>query len=407
MAPKVLVIGASGFVGQNLIHELELHHISVRATSRHPEQIFSNAESTITAHLDLDSPSSIESNLEGIEVIYYLAHAMSSTESSFKEREKTHAHNLAKHLDSTHRLIYLGGISAEENLSQHLQSRKDVGEIFRKSKARTIEFQASIVIGRGSASFEMIRALVYRLPFIVTADWANAPCQPIAIKDVVSYLVAAREMKSRKKHLRFEIAGPDVLSYKELLIEFARHENLFRPEIKINKLPKPLAKEVMKIVIPEYYDVGSKLLNSIEIATIAQDQEALEKFDFTPMAFSEALTLARDESLEELNPLHILNKLKAHPELPKFLIGQTLQTTIFYKDLKQFETFAERVRSLLPKKFIKHFGSEIFLKVPMVGQIKLMNNKEQKYLLMAYKPKFFFQTTGLVLFEKIYKQFKN
>ena len=400
MSAEILIIGASGFIGSNLLREFERHSTPVRASSRHPENILSNSNSTETTFLDLEDANTIEKSLEGISTIYYLAHAMGYGKDQFGEKEKIQAQNLSKYLTDKHKVIYLGGIAREEGLSEHLQSRKTVGEILRKSTAKTIEFQASIVIGKGSASFEMIRALVYRLPFIVSAEWANSLCQPIAHKDVVSYLIQANEKKLRKKHNVFEIGGSDQLTYRELLVEFSKHENLFRPEIRLKKFPKDLAVDIMKIIIPEYVEVGAKLLGSIEIPTTVKDNSALEKFDFIPVSFKEALSLSKDSPLKQVNLAETLNKLKKHPTLPSYLAGQTLQLSFSYQELKSLDRVIDRFN-------LREALREHSMKLPFVGEIKISNNKERELLLFAYRPKYFFQALGWSFFERVIREIKK
>lgn len=400
MSPKVLIIGASGFIGSNLLKEFERQSIEVRACSRHPQDIFSEEETTELSFLDLEDVESIERNLNGVTTIYYLAHAMGYGKDKFSEKEKAQAQNLAGLLNETHKLIYLGGIARDDELSEHLQSRKTVGEIFRKTKAKTIEFQASIVIGKGSASFEMIRALVYRLPFIVSAEWAHALCQPIALKDVVTYLTLAQEKKFRKKHSVFEIGGSDQLTYRELLVEFSKHEKLFRPEIKLQKFPKDLAIEIMKIVIPEYVEVGAKLLGSIEIPTTVKDNTALEKFEFTPISFRESLELAQDTPLKEIEFSEILNRLKGHPEIPSYLAGQTLQLSFTYRELKGLDKIAQRFK-------LHDIVKEHSIKIPFAGELKITNNEERELVNLAYRPKYFFQALGWSFFERVAREIKK
>ena len=224
MDPLTLIIGASGFIGQALLKRLEAEGISVKAAARRPSRITKTAETTSLIRLDLEDKESIEEALKSVKTIYYLAHSMADEKEDFKSAEKRQAQNLSSLLTEEHKLIYLGGIAPDKELSQHLQSRKAVGEVFKKSKARTIEFRASIVVGRGSASFEMIRALVNRLPFIVTAEWSHSLCQPIALKDAVEYLYQAKDKKFRARHKTFEIGGADRLTYAELLTLYAKTE---------------------------------------------------------------------------------------------------------------------------------------------------------------------------------------
>lgn len=405
MDPKILIIGASGFIGSNLLRAFEEEKIPVKAMSRNPNNLLVGSDTTTPVQGDLEDKESLEKAMEGTETVYYLAHSLDQNGVEFMEMEKFQAHNLAELLTENHKLIYLGGFAPDMELSPHLESRRAVGDVFRKTKAKTVEFRASIVIGRGSASFEMIRALVNRLPFIVTAGWADSLCQPIAIKDVVSYLVQAKDKKLRKKHSVFEIGGSQKLRYHDLLTLYAKEEGLSRPGLHIKNLPVSVAKDVMKIVVPEYYEVGSKLLESIQTNTVAENEEALKVFKFQPISYTEAVQLAKDPELKETNFAEVLKKLKAHPEIPRYLAGQTLQRRFELPENGKFIELVNSISQALPFKFNRpEFGGEYFVKVPFVGEIKLLANDEDKYLLLAYKPKYFFQGAGWALFDKVARE---
>ena len=232
MNQKILIIGATGFIGANLLKRLEENHHSVRVLARNPSKVMVISDQTEVVQGDLDDPTSLAPALNGIDIVYYLAHAMGDS-GNFLQREKVQAQNLAQVLRPNQRVIYLGGILPDEKLSTHLESRKQVGDYLRTSAAQIIEFRASIIIGKGSASFELIRALVQRLPVIILADWANANCQPIALNDVLDYLVSGASIELNSRHNIFNIAGPDVLPYGDLLKRYATFRQLKRSEIYI------------------------------------------------------------------------------------------------------------------------------------------------------------------------------
>ena len=267
-----------------------------------------------------------------------------------------------------------------------------MGGVFKKSKAKTVEFRASIVVGRGSASFEMIRALVNRLPFIVTAAWSHSLCQPIALKDAVEYLYQAKDKNFRARHKVFEIGGADRLTYGELLARYAKTQGLIRPSIEVKKLPKPLANEIMKIVLPEYHEVGSKLLESIETNTLAHNEEARKEFPFAPMSYQEAVKLAKDAQLKEVSSSDILKTLASHPEIPSYLAGQTLQLPLEFQNSEKLDDFLGKIESAFP--FLGKFEKGFDAKIPLIGEVKVVIERSKGKALVAYRPKFFFQAAG-------------
>lgn len=409
-APKILIIGASGFVGANLLKALESEGLPCRAMSRDPSKILSTSPLTSKVRGDLEDQTSLVEALEGIETIYYLAHSLDTSSAHFMERERQQAQNLAELVNDSHRIIYLGGIVPDSHMSPHLESRKSVGEVFQKTKAKTIEFRASIIIGRGSASYEIARALITRLPFIMTTDWSKSICQPIALKDVISYLSLAQTVKLRKKHSVFEIGGSERIKYEDILKLYAKEKELFRPEVHISKLPLPMAKEILKVIVPEYAEVGSKLLDSISANTVARNEEALKVFDITPLSFTSAVELTDDGKLSDTNFSETLERLKAHKELPSYLSGQTLQASFDFSGNKSLNELITGLNKALP------FGSkiksrladknELNLKLPLIGEIKIAKMGSHS-LLFAYRPKFFFQAGTWAVFNKLISETKK
>ncbi len=221
--PKlILLTGATGYVGGRLLPVLESAGHRVRCLTRHPEalrhRLGENSEIILGDVLD---SASLPAHLAGVDTAYYLVHAMGS-ENSFEAEDRRAAHGFAAAAREAgvKRVIYLGGLGAGENLSAHLRSRQEVGAILREFGVQTIELRASIVIGSGSASFEMIRSLVEKLPVMVTPRWVHTRTQPIAIEDVIAYLVQALTLPLAASRI-FEIGGPDQVSYLELMREYA------------------------------------------------------------------------------------------------------------------------------------------------------------------------------------------
>ena len=171
------------------------------------------------------------------------------------------------------RIIYLGGLAHGDELSPHMRSRAETGNILRSSGIPVIEFQASIVIGSGSASFEMMRALVERLPVMITPRWVNTAAQPIAIEDVIEYLAAAARLPL-EGNLTVEIGGSDVTSYVGIMREFARQRNLRRWILRVPFLSLSLSSRWLTLITPVYASIGRSLIESVRHPSVVQNPDS-------------------------------------------------------------------------------------------------------------------------------------
>jgi hypothetical protein len=189
------------------------------------------------------------------------------------------------------RLIYLGGLGSGTALSPHLASRQEVGRILADSGVPTLEFRASIVIGSGSLSFEMIRALVERLPIMITPRWVRTRTQPIAIEDLIAYLLAGLDLDLPESRV-FEIGGGDVVSYEELMREYAQQRGLRRLIVPVPVLSPTLSSRWLGLVTPLYARVGRKLIDSLRNPTVVTDDSARRVFAVQPRGFREAIARA-------------------------------------------------------------------------------------------------------------------
>lgn len=268
---SILIIGATGFVGENLCKEFIKTDTPFKAMSRNIHKINFNSELVTKIQADLTNPESLVKALEDVNTIYYFAHSLDESH-NFSEKEETQAQNLANLLTNKHKVIYLSGITPEEDLSAHLASRSKVGEILASTKAKVLELRASIVIGHGSASFELIRAIVERFPIILDARWARELCQPIGIEQLTSILVQSKDIELDQSRI-LEVGGDEKLPYYKLLTRTAKILGKRRATLKINDFPKPIVDKAMKIFLPEFYQVSSKLFGSIEHETIVKDIE--------------------------------------------------------------------------------------------------------------------------------------
>jgi uncharacterized protein YbjT (DUF2867 family) len=301
----VLLTGATGYVGGRLLPLLEARGLTVRCLARRPEHLSGliGSATTVVAGDVLD-PASLPPALRGVETAYYLVHSMGSA-SGFEEQERLGASNFAAAARSAgvRRIVYLGGLGSErEDLSPHLRSRHEVGRLLRASGVPTIEFRASIVIGPGSLSFEMIRALVERLPVMVTPRWVRVLAQPIATDDLLQYLLAALDLPFPDSRV-FEIGGADRVSYGALMREYARQRGLRRWMIPVPILTPRLSSLWLGLVTPLYARIGRKLVDGIAHPTVVRDDAALHAFPVRPRGVRAAIADAlRGEDLAFAGP---------------------------------------------------------------------------------------------------------
>jgi len=292
VAGLVALTGATGYIGGRLLHALEARGERVRCLSRRPEFMSARAgPETEVVQADVLRPQTLHAALEGVESAYYLVHSMGSG-SSFAEadRRAASAFGQAARAAGVARLVYLGGLG-EGDLSEHLASRQEVGRILRSSGVPTIEFRSSIVVGSGSASFEMLRALVERLPVMVTPRWVKTRTQPIAIEDVIAYLLAALDYQPDGGEV-YEIGGSDVCSYLDLMHEYAEQRGLRRQMVPVPVLTPRLSSLWLHLVTPVYAGVGRDLVDSLRNETVVNDARALEVFPVRPRSSANAVARA-------------------------------------------------------------------------------------------------------------------
>lgn len=298
----ILLTGATGYVGGRLLRALEGSGRCVRCMVRRPDYLVGRVgPGTEVVRGDVLDAGSLREALAGTGMAYYLVHSMGSP-GSFEEEDRRAARNFAEAARSAGlaRIIYLGGLGGgRDDLSVHLRSRQEVGRILRTSGVPVIEFRASIVIGSGSLSFELIRALVERLPLMIAPRWVSVPAQPIAISDLIAYLVAALDLSMDASHV-FEIGGSDRSSYAGLLREYARQRGLTRWIVPVPVLTPWLSSLWLGLVTPIYARVGRKLIDSIRHPTVVEDASALEAFTVRPCGFREAIAAAIRNEDEEL-----------------------------------------------------------------------------------------------------------
>ena len=293
--PKtVLLTGATGYVGGRLLRLLEARGLQVRCLARRPENLVSQVgEGTEVIRGDVLDPESLQHALEDIETAYYLVHSMGSS-GSFEVQDRVAAKNFgdAAKKAGVKRIVYLGGLGEDsDDLSLHLRSRHEVGEVLRESGVQIVEFRASIVIGSGSLSFELVRALVQRLPVMICPKWVSVKAQPIAIEDLLDYLLGALNWPHTESRI-FEIGGPDQVSYGDIMQEYAKQRGLKRWMISVPVLTPRLSSLWLGFVTPVYARIGRKLVDSLRNPTVVKDDSALREFEVKPRGLSDAIDRA-------------------------------------------------------------------------------------------------------------------
>jgi len=297
----ILLTGPTGYVGGRLRPLLERRGPALRCLARRPERLAGrSASSTQVVAGDVLEPQTLGPALQGVHTAFYLVHSMGSG-LDFEERDREGARNFAAaaRAAGVRRIVYLGGLAHGEGLSPHLRSRHEVGELLRESGVPVLEFRASIVLGSGSLSFEMIRALVERLPVMITPRWVEELAQPIAIEDLLDYLVASLDVPLESSRV-IEIGGADRVSYGDLMREYARQRGLRRWMIRVPVLTPHLSSLWLGLVTPIYARVGRKLIASIKHSSVVRDDAARELFDIEPRGMPAAIRTAIEEEEREI-----------------------------------------------------------------------------------------------------------
>lgn len=290
----IALTGASGYVGSHLLEVLEAAGRPVRALSRSPERLEGRvAPTTEVVPADLLDPASLARAFEGADALVYLAHGLGGNDFVRADQESAANAADAAAQAGVGRIVYLGGLGRGDDLSPHLRSRQEVGRILRDSRVATAELRASIVLGEGSASYDLLRAVVDNVPAAAVPDWAQSQSQPIHVDDVVAYLVAALDVDPPVSKV-YEIGGPDRLSYLDLMNLYATEHDLTRFFVPVPVLPgADLWQRALERVAPEQLTVWLRLVESLRNDTTVEDDAAARDFPgVRPRAVVDALGAA-------------------------------------------------------------------------------------------------------------------
>jgi uncharacterized protein YbjT (DUF2867 family) len=291
----VLVTGATGFIGRRLVAALAAQGIPVRCLVRNPHSTLPPCAEVVQG--DLLQKETLDRAFQGIETAYYLVHAMSGDRAGFERRDREAAENFvaAAARQGLRRVIYLGGLGEEKDeLSEHLASRLEVARILQRGPFKTTYLRAAVIIGAGGASFEMIRALVERLPVMITPRWVSTRCQFIAVRDVIAYLVGCL-LHEQTAGKTYDIGGPEILSYREMMERFARIEQKFIKILPVPFLTPKLSSYWVWLVTPIKPSISTPLIEGLGNEVVCHDDEIRKVIPLTLTGYDEAVKEALEE----------------------------------------------------------------------------------------------------------------
>lgn len=296
---KILLTGVTGYIAQRLLPVLleNGHEVvcCVRDISRFNIKKYATPNISLI-EADFLNKESLKLIPNDIDLAYYLIHSMSTQSGDFGSMEEVCATNFLNRLEQTNakQVIYLSGISNADELSKHLSSRKNVETILSSTKYALTTLKAGIIVGSGSASFEIIRDLVEKLPLMVTPRWLNTKCQPIAIRNVVEFLVGVIG-KPETYNRSYDIGGPDVLSYKEMLLRFAKVRGLKRRIVIVPVMTPKISSYWLYFVTSTSYSLAKNLVNSMKVEVICNPNNLASMLGITLINYDTSIKLAFDK----------------------------------------------------------------------------------------------------------------
>lgn len=292
---KILLTGATGYIGKRLLPLLveEGHHVVCCVRDKTRFNYAQSLEPKISiVEIDLLKEESLLNIPVDIDVAYYLVHSMSSSD-DYKDLEQRSAINFRKRISNTNaqQVIYLSGIINESKLSKHLESRKRVEEELGLGTYHFTCLRAGIIVGSGSASFEIIRDLVEKLPVMIAPKWLSTRCQPIGISDVLTFLIKSI-LKEETYNKNFDIGCNDILTYKDMLLQFAEARNLKRKIYTVPLMTPKLSSYWLYFVTSTSYRLARSLVNSMKVEVICRNHDINKILDVEPISFREAIDRA-------------------------------------------------------------------------------------------------------------------
>ncbi len=293
---RILLTGSTGYIAQRLLPVLleKKHQVicCVRDKSRFDQDKYKGFDLEVI-EVDFLKEESLTKIPMDVDVAYYLMHSMSSARGDFSEAEKVTANNFKNIVGRTNtkQVIFLSGIVNSENLSKHLRSRLNVEEILKSDNYAVTTLRAGIIVGSGSASFEIIRDLVEKLPVMIAPKWLNTKCQPIGIRDVLGFLEGVL-MKEYALNRTYDIGGPEVLTYKDMLMRFAKVRGLKRWIFTVPVMTPKLSSYWLYFVTSTSYPLARSLVESMKVDVIARPNDLQKRINIRPMKYEQAIELA-------------------------------------------------------------------------------------------------------------------
>lgn len=296
---NILLTGVTGYIGQRLLPVLldQGHHVvcCVRDARRFKYHNYNKNDITVI-EVDFLNPETLKAIPENIDVAYYLIHSMSTLSGDFENMEEVCAQNFKERLDHTHvkQVIYLSGIVNEVALSRHLTSRKHVEDILGEAAFALTTLRAGIIVGSGSASFEIIRDLVEKLPAMITPKWLKTRCQPIGIRNVIQFLDGVKD-KSETYGQTYDIGGPDILTYKEMLLRFAKIRNLKRYIWVVPVMTPKISSYWLYFVTSTSYALAKNLVHSMKVEVVCKPNHLAALLGIILLDYETSIKLAFDK----------------------------------------------------------------------------------------------------------------
>ncbi len=304
---RILVTGPTGFIGKRLLYKLDEKGYQVRCLVRPPESLVLEIPLTHEPEIvygDLLDPDSLNAALVGMDTAYYLVHSMGGRSIrqtlAFEEKDRRAAENFLRAADSNglKRIIYLGGLGdISDNLSHHLASRQEIGRILQSGKVQTTILRAAVIVGAGGAAFEIVRYLVERLPILMCPKWVYTQSQPIAIDNVLSYLAGCLETPETAGR-SFDIGGPQIVSYADLMRMYARVRGLKRYIVGMPMVPFKLSAYWVNLITPVPAGVVLPLAEGLRNEAVCRENDIRKMLPVQLLSMEQAICNALAEESE-------------------------------------------------------------------------------------------------------------